>query len=94
MTKVTKEVSQSPATCHVDREVVAFRSNFEERGSLDELVRSGAQRMLQTAIESEVQDFLEQHVDRRDEKGNRVVIRNGYLPGREEILSIVVFWLA
>lgn len=83
MTKSTKEIAQNPAADQIDPEIVAFRSNFEERSSLDELVRSGAQRMLQTAIELEVQEFLENNADRRDEKGNRLVVRNGYLPDRE-----------
>ena len=83
MTKSTKEIAQNPAADQIDPEIVAFRSNFEERSSLDELVRSGAQRMLQTAIELEVQELLENNADRRDEKGNRLVVRNGYLPDRE-----------
>ena len=83
MTKSTKEIAQNPATDQIDPEIVAFRSNFEERSSLEELVRSGTQRMLQTAIELEVQEFLENNADRRDEKGNRLVVRNGYLPDRE-----------
>lgn len=39
--------------------------------------------MLQAALESEVQEFLEQHSSRVDEQGRRLVVRNGYLPSRE-----------
>jgi transposase-like protein len=39
--------------------------------------------MLQTAIEAEVHEFVSQYSDRRDEQGNRLVVRNGHLPGRE-----------
>ena len=39
--------------------------------------------MLQTAIETEVDDFVAHHADRRDEHGKRLVVRNGYLPSRE-----------
>ncbi len=39
--------------------------------------------MLQQAIEAEVGEFLLQHDDRRDEKGNRLVVRNGCNPSRE-----------
>lgn len=39
--------------------------------------------MLQAAIESEVEDFLAQHADRRDEHGRRQVVRNGRLPSRQ-----------
>ena len=83
MTKSTKETAENLVTEQLDSEVLAFRSNFEQRSSLDELVRAGAQRMLQTAIESEVQGFLDQHDERRDAKGNRLVVRNGHLPSRE-----------
>ena len=39
--------------------------------------------MLQAALESEVQDFLEQHAARVDDQGRRLVVRNGHLPARE-----------
>ena len=39
--------------------------------------------MLQAAIEVEVDDFLAQHAERRDNSGRRLVVRNGYLPPRE-----------
>lgn len=39
--------------------------------------------MLQAALESEVQDFLEQYASHVDDQGRRQVVRNGYLPPRE-----------
>jgi transposase-like protein len=39
--------------------------------------------MLQAAIDAEVEDFLAQHAERRDEQGRRLVVRNGHLPSRE-----------
>jgi hypothetical protein len=36
--------------------------------------------MLQAAIDSEVEEFLQQHQARRDENGRRQVVRSGYLP--------------
>ena len=83
MGKVTKEVVVSPECGELDAEVLQFRAQFEGRSELDELVRRGAQQMLQTAIEKEAADFIERHQDRRDEHGNRVVVRNGYKPARE-----------
>ena len=44
---------------------------------------TGAQQMLQSAIETEVDDFLAQHAQRRDAGGNRLVVRNGYQPARK-----------
>jgi putative transposase len=53
---------------------------------LDQLVREGARRMLQSAISNEVAEFIERHRDLVGEDGHRVVVRNGHLPERE-ILS-------
>jgi putative transposase len=85
MTKVTNRVVSTPEVSSTDPEVIRFRSNFEERSSLDEIAREGAQRMLQSAIEEEVNEFLLGHDNRRDENGNRLVVRNGYLPAREVV---------
>jgi putative transposase len=82
MRQVTTETLSSPAAT-LDAEVLEFRSQFGETSPLDELIRHGAQQMLQSAIEMEVDDFLAQHADRRDARGKRLVIRNGYQPARE-----------
>jgi transposase-like protein len=48
-------------------------------GSLiDEIVREGARRMLAAALEAEVNTYLAQLADERDEHGRRLVVRNGY----------------
>jgi putative transposase len=39
--------------------------------------------MLQTAIENEVADFIDQYKHRTDENGHRLAVRNGYMPERE-----------
>ncbi len=80
--KVTTERRVNPVE-HTDPEVLAFRAQFDDRSPLDEIIRTGAQQMLQTAIEAEVSEFLLQHSERRDEQGKRLVVRNGYLPSRE-----------
>ena len=67
----------------VEWEVANFREQFEGRDLLDVVVRSGAQQILQQAIEAEVQEFLQQHQDRRDAQGNRLVVRNGHQPARK-----------
>ncbi len=53
------------------------------RSVLDEIVREGARRMLQAAIEEEVAAYIEAHQDLRDEHGHRLVVRNGHMPERE-----------
>jgi putative transposase len=67
----------------IDPEVIEFREAFEARSTLDEVIREGARKMLQTAIETEVDDFVAQHAGRRGENGKRLVVRNGHLPSRE-----------
>jgi transposase-like protein len=52
------------------------------RDVLTEILRDGAQRLLGQAIEAEVQDWLEFHVNAVDEKGHRQVVGNGRLPTR------------
>ncbi|MBA4038475.1 MAG: IS256 family transposase [Bradyrhizobium sp.] len=63
--------------------MIAFREQFDVGSPLDELVREGARRMLQTAIDAEVAAFVSAHDDRRDDAGRRLVVRNGSLPARE-----------
>ena len=50
---------------------------------LDELVREGARRMLQAALETEVQAFINHHKDKLMEDGTQAVVRNGRLPKRD-----------
>lgn len=83
MSQTTTATHTAPVDEPVDQEVLEFRANFEARSPLDELVRTGAQRMLQAAIDAEVNDFIAQHTDRCDEHGRRLVVRNGRLPSRE-----------
>ncbi len=83
MSKVTKAQGLNPESRTVDSEVVAFRAQFESRITLDEIVQDGAQRMLQAAIEVEVDEFLADHAGRVDEDGRRHVVRNGHLPTRK-----------
>lgn len=52
------------------------------RDHLSEVLREGARRMLQAAIEDEVADYVALHSDRRDDEGRRLVVRNGHHPER------------
>ena len=44
---------------------------------LEELIREGARRLLQAAIEQEVTEYLERFREEKDDKGHRMVVRNG-----------------
>ena len=50
---------------------------------LEEILRDGARKLLQQAIENEVDEYLELYKNQKDEKGRRSVKRNGYLPKRQ-----------
>ncbi len=58
------------------------RVESEARSTLEELLREGARKMLQAAIEAEVSDYTERHKSCLDESGHRLVVRNGHLPAR------------
>lgn len=45
--------------------------------SIDDLVRRGAQRMLEAALQAEVENYIQRHNQERDEKGHALVVRNG-----------------
>ncbi len=55
---------------------------------LEELLREGARRMLQQAIEQEVEAYLEKHEYVTDEQGHRRVVRNGHLPERTLVTGV------
>jgi transposase-like protein len=58
---------------------------LESRVALDEIVRQGARRMLQEALENEVAEYLALTARRKTEAGRRDIVRNGHLPEREVI---------
>src|SRR5215218_2104169 len=50
--------------------------------SLDVLAREGARRMIATALEAEVGEYVERFAEERGEDGKRLVVRNGRARGR------------
>ena len=50
---------------------------------LDEVVRKGAQKMLETALNLEIEEFCQNHEKHRDEEGRRLVVRNGFSRSRK-----------
>lgn len=83
MRQTTTNEAGNPAVGMTSNERSVIGAVDESRSPLDTLVREGARKMLQAALESEVHEFLEQHSFRVDDQGRRQVVRNGYLPPRE-----------
>ncbi len=64
----------------MNKNTITLKTSPEENianNPLDEIVRKGAQEMLQKALEIEINLFLEKYQYILDGKGNRQVIRNG-----------------
>jgi transposase-like protein len=83
MTKTKTDRPNLPVDEALDAEVISFRDQFDQKSPLDEIVREGARRMLQSAIDAEVDAFIGIHADRTDDQGRRLVVKNGSLPERE-----------
>ena len=62
--------------------VVDEQARAELATDLDELFREGARRMLAAALEAEVEAYLAAHAELVDERGHRLVVRNGHAPAR------------
>ena len=54
---------------------------------IDEIVREGARRMLAEALQAEVDAYIAQFADERDEHGRRLVVRNGSHQPREVLTA-------
>ena len=63
-------------------------SGRESRDVLTEILRHGAQRMLATAIENEVAEYIAACVHDRDAAGQRLVVRNGHAPSRSILTGL------
>lgn len=51
--------------------------------SLDTILQEGARKLLQAAIENEVNEHLEKYSSSRNAEGKQLVTRNGHMPERE-----------
>ena len=63
--------------------VVSFDGREETRDLLTDTLRTGAQRLLASALELEIEEFLESYSADRLASGQQRIVRNGHLPERE-----------
>jgi len=50
---------------------------------LTEILQAGCQKILSSALEAEITDFIEHYKELRDANSRQRIVRNGYLPERE-----------
>ncbi len=65
-----------------DTSIVELRQPGAVDDPLTEIAREGARRMLASALEAEVEAFLDRHADDRLPDGRRRVVRHGHGPER------------
>jgi putative transposase len=63
--------------------VIELSGRDESRDPLTEMLRVGAQQLIQQAVEAELQDLLAQYAQLRTAAGTAGVVRNGYQPERD-----------
>ena len=63
--------------------VVPIQGPEESVDPLTDLLKVGARRLIEQAVEVELEDLLSAHAERRLPDGRAAVVRNGYLPERE-----------
>jgi putative transposase len=56
--------------------------------SLESIAREGARRALQKAIEDEVAEYIDGHRESVDERGHRLVVRNGHKAARTILTGV------
>jgi len=55
---------------------------------LEQIARGGAQKVLQIALENEVEEYIQKHSNLTDEEGKRAVVKNGYMPERDIVTGM------
>ena len=71
-------------------ELVTHENQAEEsqKSILEEIIREGARKLLQAAVEQEVSTYIEMFKELKDERGKRMVVRHGFLPERALLTGI------
>jgi len=63
--------------------VIDLSSREENADPLTDLIRRGARKLIEQAIEAELAVYMEAFSERRLSNGRAAVVRNGYQPERE-----------
>ena len=63
-------------------------AEVDAKSPLEQLITAGARKMLQAAIEQEVEAYLTAHRGRQGAEGRATVVRNGHLPERQLVTGV------
>src|SRR5947209_16828855 len=64
------------------------RAEVERKSPLEQVIAEGARKLLQAAIENEVQEYLQAYRGRRTEDGQSLEVRNGHLPEHDLVTGV------
>jgi transposase-like protein len=65
-----------------------FRKDTDFWSILELIARDGARKMIQQALENEIQEYLEHYQHLTDKDGRKMVVKNGYMPEREILTGL------
>lgn len=68
--------------------VIEIKNRDAITDTLTDLLRAGAQQLIQQAVQVELNDFMSQYTDRLTHEGKAAVVRNGYQPERDILTGI------
>ena len=68
--------------------IVDLNNRDKITDALTEMLRTGAQQLIQQAVQIELAEFMEQYQTRLTDTGKAAVVRNGYLPERKILTGI------
>jgi putative transposase len=63
-------------------------AEVEAKSPLEQLIAQGARKILQAALEQEIEAYLEAHRGRQSAEARASVVRNGHLPERQLITGV------
>jgi putative transposase len=63
-------------------------AEVKAKSPLEQLIAQGARKMLQAALEQEIEAYLEAHRGRQSAEGRVSVVRNGHLPERQLLTGV------
>jgi len=67
---------------------LAGPAEVDAKSPLEQLIAEGARKMLQAALEQEIEAYLEALRGRQTAEGRATVVRNGHLPERQLLTGV------